>query len=163
LMLSATAGSNKDVLPEGELLRLNEWSELGAWLLACFAFLLGVFLIVVPASRPHHFDGPLRLVLGLVWLGFGLLIAGGARSGLVVDEHGVVVQGLVRRTRWEWSEIAGFVLKPPLFKPALRIQLTDGKEVSTLGFSARSAEERNLAKGRVAELNRRAIAARVKV
>jgi hypothetical protein len=79
---------------------------------------------------------------------------------MLVDSDGIVVQGVLRRSRWKWSEVVGFHLKKPFYKPALRIQLTDGRKASTIGFSAKSPDERSLAEARVAELNRRASASR---
>jgi hypothetical protein len=43
----AYSESNKEILPEGELLRLNEWGEALGWLLAGFVFLLGVVFVTV--------------------------------------------------------------------------------------------------------------------
>lgn len=157
-MSSETGAADNEILPEGELLRLNDWSGLAAWILACLAFLLGVFLLVSPPSQLHHFDGSLRPVLGLIWLSVGLMIAGGARSGLIVDQQGITVQGLIRRTHFNWSEVALFELKTPFYKAALRIHLINGRELNTLGFGAKSPGERRLAEARVAELNRRASA-----
>jgi hypothetical protein len=93
--------------------------------------------------------------VGIAWLAIGLFLAGMARSGLLVNSDGIVVQGLIKRSRWKWSEVVEFHLKTPFYKPALRIQLADGGIVSTIGFSAKSTSERSLAEARVAELNRR--------
>jgi hypothetical protein len=154
-MLITGTEVEKEVLPEGETLRLNEWAEPAAWLLAGFAAFLGAFLLIVPASKPPRFDGPLRPVVGLIWLAIGLMIAGGARSGLIVAKRGITVQGFVRRSSLTWSQIAEFEIKQPFFRAALRIRLTDGSTMSAFGFSARSAHERRLAEARVTELNRR--------
>lgn len=148
--------SDKELLPEGELLRLNDWSQTAAWALAIVVGLLGVMLITTKGSPSQHFDGSLRPVVGLIWLGFGLMIAGEARSGLIVSEQGVLVQGWLRRRRWSWPEIGEFKLKRPFLRQSLRISLADGGTVTTPGFGSRSATERALAEKRVEELNRRA-------
>lgn len=152
----APVDSGQEILPEGELLRLNDWSQPAAWALAVVVGLLGVMLITTKGSPSQHFDGSLRPVVGLVWLGFGLMIAGEARSGLIVDEQGLSVQGWIRRRRWNWSEVDGFKLKRPFLRQSLRIKLSDGRTVSTAGFGARSTSERTLVEERVAELNHRA-------
>lgn len=148
--------SDKQILPEGELLRLNDWSQTAAWALAIVVGLLGIMLITTKGSPSQHFDGSLRPVVGLVWLGFGLMIAGEARSGLIVSEQGVLVQGWLRRRRWNWSEVREFELKRPFLRQSLRVKFADGSTVTTPGFGSRSAAERTLAEERVAELNRRA-------
>jgi hypothetical protein len=154
--------SDKGVLPEGELLRLNDWSRTAAWALAIFVGLLGIMLIATKGSPSQHFNGSLRPVVGLVWLGFGLMIAGEARSGLIVDEQGILVQGWLRRRRWDWSEIGEFQLKRPFLRQSLRISLADGGVVAVPGFAPKSAIERTLAEERVAELNRRTSTAPLK-
>jgi hypothetical protein len=148
----------KELLPEGALLRLNDWSETGAWALAVLAAVAGA--LVLWPLRHGHIDSVFRPLLGLTWLAFAALIAGGARSGVIVDSGGITVRGLVRRQRWEWSEISDFELKRPIYRAALRIRFTNGSEASAPGFNARSSEERKLAEARVAELNRRAAAGR---
>jgi hypothetical protein len=158
MSISESAEDENDVLPEGQLLRLNDWQETGAWGLAVLAGAAGLFLLLVPSLRHHHYHGPLRELVGVAWLGIGLFLAGMARSGMLVDSEGIILQGVIKRSRWKWSEVIGFHLKTPFYKPALRIQLADGSEASSIGFSAKSAEERNLAEARVAELNRRASA-----
>jgi hypothetical protein len=150
----------KETLPEGETLRLNEWGESLGWLLAGFAFLLGVFLLLVGPSPHGNLGGPLRPVLGLVWMAFGAMIAGGVRSGLIVEESGIIVQGPLRRKHWAWYEVEAFEIKQAFYRQALRIMLVDGKQVSTPGFSGKSEKERRLVDERVAELNRRAAYAR---
>lgn len=137
----------------GALLRLNDWAEPAAWAFAVITAGLGLLLIL---DRPDGAFHGGRIAAGMFWLGMGMVFAGGARSGLIVDEHGITVQGWVRRRRWRWSEVTRFELKVPLLRQALRIYLASGKQVSTLGFGARSASERGLAEARVAELNRRA-------
>jgi Bacterial PH domain len=148
---------NKEILPEGELLRLNEWGEALGWLLAGFAFLLGLFLLVVSPLKHGQLDGPLRPVLGLVWMAFGAMIGWNMRRGLIVDQAGIIVQRSFRRRRWTWPEIERFELKQPFVRPVLRIRFTDGTQTSTFGFNSKSRQERLLADARVAELNRRAL------
>src|SRR4051794_32393252 len=91
-------------LPEGELLRLNESSHIAGWALAIGMSLLGLIFLVTSGSPSQHSDGSLRPVLGLVWLGFGLMIAAEARSGVIVRKDGIVVRGWLRRRQWAWSE-----------------------------------------------------------
>jgi hypothetical protein len=154
--LTVDPATQKNLLPEGEVLRLNDWAVPGSWVLGGFALIAGLFLIGFPAPKSSNLAGPLRPVLGLVWLGMGLLIVGGGRSGLIVESDGIAVQGLVKRTRWTWSQVAGFELRQPFFKAALRVHLADGSEVNTLGFGAKSVREQELANAWVEELNRRA-------
>lgn len=158
--LSISKGTRKELLPEGKLLRLNDWAEPGGWVVAGVVVLFGVVLLLPPASPSSHLDGSLRPVAGLVWVGLGLMMAGGARSGLIVDHDGIAVQGLWRRNQWRWEEVDAFELKKPFYRPALRIHLADGSRASASGFSPKSVSERSLAEARVTELNRRATEAR---
>ncbi|HEX5592037.1 MAG TPA: PH domain-containing protein [Solirubrobacterales bacterium] len=151
---------DKEILPKGEILRLNDWSRTAAFALATLVGVLGMMLIATKGSPSQNFDGSLRPAVGLVWLGFALMIAGEARSGLIVEEQGVLVQGWLRRRRICWTEIEGFVVKQPFFRQALRIRLVKGGTVTVPGFSPRSANERNLVEERVHELNCRASNAR---
>jgi len=98
-------------LPEGNLLRLNESSHIASWALAIGVSLLGLMFLVTNGSPSQNSDGSLLPVLGLVWLGFGLMIAAEARSGLIVRKDGIVVQGWLRRRDWAWSEIEEFTRK----------------------------------------------------
>jgi len=148
-----------DRFPEGERLRLNDWGEPAAWVLAAIAALAGLFLLIVTPDKPSDIDGIRRVILALIWFGFGLIIAGGARSGLIVDDSGITVQGWIRRRRWNWSEVSGFELRRTFIRQALRITLVSGEQIGVTGFGAKSSSERDLAEARVAELNRRCQAA----
>jgi hypothetical protein len=142
-------------LPEGELLRLNEWEEPGAWMLAGFFVLVGI--IVVDWKVP---PGVEDIVIAVVAFGAAAMIAGVARSGLVVDREGVTVRSLWRSRRWAWSEVDRVEVKVPLFRGALRVHLVDGRVLSAAGLDGRTRSERQLSKAWLDEMNRRAAAAR---
>jgi hypothetical protein len=142
-------------LPEGELLRLNEWEEPGAWMLAGFFVLVGV--LVVDWKVP---PGVEDVVIAVVAFGAAAMIAGVAGSGLVVDREGVTVRSLWRSRRWAWSEVDRVEVKVPLFRGALRVRLVDGRVLSAAGLDGRTRSERQLSKAWLDELNRRAAAAR---
>jgi len=138
-------------LPEGKLLRLNDWEETGAWGLAGVMLLIGG-LIALPVDG----RGFGNLIPGLILMGLGVMVAGVARSGVIVGQDGITVRQLLRSRHWTWSEIDHFEVKVPLLRGALRIYLTDGRTISTPGLDGRSARERHLSKAWIAELNRRA-------
>jgi hypothetical protein len=144
-------GSLPRDLPEGELLRLNDWEEPGAWVLAGAILVIG-FLVALPVDG----RGPGESVAGLAWIGVGLMVAGVARSGLIVDRHGITVRELLRSRHWTWDEVDHFEVKTPLLKGALRIHLVTGKVISTPGLDGRSRRERCLSEAWIAELNCRA-------
>ncbi len=151
----------KELLPEGERLRLNDWAETLGWVLAIAAGLAGLFLLLRAPSPDSDFHGPLRYVLAVGWLGFGLLVASGARAGVIVRERGITIQTRLRHFDYDWSEIAEFRLKRSMIgKPALRIRLQDGRESRAVGFEARTSNEWERAEAMVAELNRRVSDAR---
>lgn len=145
----------KKIIPEGELLRLNEWAQAAGWALAVAVGALGLMLITTKGSPSQHLNGSLRPIVGLVWVAFGLMIAGEARSGVIVDESGIRVQGWLRCRRWNWAEIQEFKLKRPFFRQSLRVILVDGRTVSAPGFAPRTSAEQTLVNERIAELNRR--------
>jgi hypothetical protein len=101
-------------LPEGAVLRLNDWAEPAAWILGLAAGLIGVFLLVVSPSPHSQLGGSLRPVLGLAWLAFGVMAASGARAGVVVGKDGIVVRTRFRQT----------------FAPEVRVQICDGTSAS---------------------------------
>lgn len=142
-------------LPEGELLRLNDWEEPGAWALAGVLFLLGG-LIALPVGGTSLGES----IAGLALIGVGVMIAGVARSGLIVDQQGITVRELLRSRRWGWSAVDHLEVKIPLLRGALRIYLVDGRVISTPGLDGRSTRERRLSKAWIDEMNRRAVAAR---
>lgn len=137
-------------LPEGELLRLNDWEEPGAWALAGVLALFGI-LIAVPVDD----RGLGHALAGLALIGAGVMVAGVARSGLIVDQEGVTIRDLLRSRRWTWDEVDRFEVKLPLFRGALRVHLVNGMVISTPGLDGRSAPERRLSSTWLAELNRR--------
>lgn len=142
------------IVPKGQLLRPNDWSIAVAWVMfTCFA-LIGLFLILVPPSSGSHFDGPLRPVLGLAWIGFGIMAVSKVRSGVTVEKEGILVRSRVGSARYQWSEITDFQWRPSLTRKALRIHLKDGRCIYAHGFSVRSPDEAQRAKEMVAELNR---------
>jgi len=95
-------------------------------------------------------------IAGLVLIGVGTMIAGVARSGLIVERQGITVRELIRSRHWTWAEVDHFEVKTPLLKGALRIHLVDGRVISTTGLDGRSSRERRLSEAWISELNRRA-------
>ena len=137
-------------------MRLNEWEEPGAWMLAGFFVLMG--LIVVDWKVP---PGVEDLVAAAVAFGAATMIAEVARSGLVVDREGVTVRSLWRSRRWAWSDVDHVEVKVPLFRGALRVHLADGRVISAAGLDGRTRRERQLSEAWLSEINRRAAAARI--
>jgi hypothetical protein len=150
------SNSAKGVLPEEKLLRLNDWAEPAGWVLAIFALLVGLFLLMVEPARSSSFDGSLRPILGAAWVIFGLFMAGGARAGIVVHREGISVQGTLRKRHCSWNQLAGFQLSKSLLKPGLVVRRRDGKEIRVVSLWPASAKERTLGEAMVEELNRRA-------
>lgn len=142
-------------LPEGELLRLNDWEEPGAWVLAGVLFVLGG-LIALPVGNTNLGES----IAGLALIVVGVMIAGVARSGLMVDRQGITVRELLRSRQWEWSEVDRVEVRIPFLRGALRIHLVDGRVISAPGLDGRSTSERSLSKAWIDEINRRASAAR---
>jgi hypothetical protein len=149
----------EQLLPEGEVLRLSEWEQGVVFLFAGFSLLGGLYLL---AFGPAHHGEQQALVrlLGLVWLLIGALFLQSGRAGMVADEGGFQLRGILRRRYWHWREVRSFEIIRITYMPALRVDLVDGRAVRVPGFKARSETERALADRRVAELNRRAEAAR---
>jgi hypothetical protein len=145
-------------LPEGKLLRLNDWEEPGAWLLAGLVALCGIVIALPVEGR-----GVDELIAGLPMVGAGIVIASVARSGLIIDQQGITVRALLRSRRWAWSEVDHFEVRAPLLRGALRIHLMNGRVVSTPGLDGRSARERRLSEAWLAELNRRASEGRASI
>jgi hypothetical protein len=151
---------DQPILPEGEPLVLNEWEQGLAFLFAGIAMLLGVVLLLTGSSAHSHLGGPLRPVLGLVWIGIGVFFVQSGRAGLIVEQDGITLRGIIRRRRWAWQEIQGFEIKFVMYYPSLKITLNDGAHARAPGFRGRTAKDRELADRRVAELNRRVDAVR---
>ena len=141
------------LLPEGELLVLNEWEQGMAFLFAGIALILG-FLLLLSSVR-GHLHGPALPVAGLVWIGVGALFVQSGRAGLIVENDGVTLRGIIRRRHWSWREIKGFEIKFVIGLPSLKMTLNDGGYVRAPGFRGRTGKDRELANRRVAELNRR--------
>jgi len=138
-------------LPEGKLLRLNDWEETGGWVFAGAILLIGALVALPVKGRPLS-----ESLAGLMLVGVGVMVAGVARSGAIVHQDGITVRQLLRSRHLTWSEIDHFEVKAPLLKGALRIYLTDGRMLSTPGLDGRSAREKRLSSAWIAELNRRA-------
>lgn len=134
-------------LPEGELLRLNDWEVHGALLAAAFFFMCGLAFFI-----PDEIDA----VAGLIAIGIGLGFAEVGRSGVVVEKAGITVRGMFRGRQWNWSEVDHFEVRTPLIRGALRVYLRNGKVVSAPGLNGFSRRERRLSEAWIAELNRRA-------
>lgn len=158
--MSDEAEKRASLLPEGEIVRLNEWSEFVTWLLAVCGIGFGLLLLLTEPSSGSNLNGSLRPVLGAVWLTFGLLVASGARTGLVVNPEGITVRYRFHASSYRWSEIKEFRLPQVGPRKALRIELETGRRLRANGFGASLPADVQTAKEIVAELNRRLDAAR---
>jgi hypothetical protein len=147
------------ILPEDETLRVNEWEAALTLIIGGTLILVGLVGVFSGHGQYHHGPSWLRPVVSLLCIVGGTYIAAKCRSGLVVDQDGIVVQGAIRRRRWRWHEVEAFELTAAIYAPVLRIDLAAGGHVRVPGFKGRSSNERDLAKERVAELNRRTAAA----
>lgn len=159
----AQAVIDPHALPEGQLLRPNDGSIAAAWAMCFFAVLaallfLDLFGPPIPGRHSHdsHLDNLLRVILGLVWIGFGLTAVRKVRSGVIVEKEGIVVRSRIRSSRYQWSEINEFQWRPSLTKKALQIHLKDGRRIYPHGLRVKTLDEAHRAKEMVAELNRRA-------
>lgn len=138
-------------LPEGKLLRLNDWEESGAWAFAGVVMLIGL-LVALPVNGREVG----ACVAGLAVMGVGVGIAGVARSGVIADRDGVAVRRLLKKRNLKWAEVDHFAVKAPLVRGALRIYLADGTVLSAPGLDGRTRREREISQAWIAELNRRA-------
>ena len=152
---ASAQNSPLSALPEGEVLRLNDWVVPAGWMLALFAVLGGALLILTDPAPGSEFDSPLTPLIGLAWLAFAFFVATGSRSGLVVKAECVEVRFRIRSTTISWSEISEFVLPQSGYRRALVVQLRDGRKLRAVGFEAKSSREAERARLMVAELNRR--------
>lgn len=150
----AQAVVDPQVLPEGQLLRPNDWSIAAAWVMCTVAVCAGLFLILVPPSPGSQLTGPYRPVLGLTWIGCGIMFVSKVRSGVTVEREGILVRSRIGSSRFRWSEINEFQWRPSLIRKALQIHLKNGRCIYAHGFSVRSPDEAQRAKEMVAELNR---------
>lgn len=151
--------ADRVLLPEDELLRLNEWAEPGGWMLALVAALAGALLLFTDPAPGSDLDGPLRPVLGAVWFALAFLAGSGARSGLVVKPEGVEVRWRIRSASFSWEEISAFALQRGVFRSSLKMHLSNGSNLRVVGFEAKSPKEARRAEAMVVELNRRATGA----
>jgi hypothetical protein len=144
-----------ELLPEGEVLRINEWEAAGKFFIGGAVVVIGL-AYVFAKHGPYH-DVPRWLVplLGLVLVGIGIQLVASSRSGLIVEQSGIIVQGSFRRRGWAWSQVSRFELTGAIYGLPMRIQLADGKQLRVPGFRTRSRGQRELAQERVAELNLR--------
>lgn len=151
-----TVGSEEPRMPEGELLRPNDWSRPAACMMAFFAVGIGLLLLLTTPAQGSNLDGPLRPVYGLGWIVFGLLPLRRVRAGVVVGTDGIVVRPPLRRTsRYRWFEIKIFRFRPSFIRKSLVIELRDGRQIGAHGFGVRSAADRRRAEALVSELNDR--------
>jgi PH (Pleckstrin Homology) domain-containing protein len=148
------------ILPEDETLRVNEWEESLTLVIGGALVLLGLFYLFLTPGRHSHMPSPLGIASALACVACGIYIASAGRSGLIAKRDGIVVQGAIRRRQWNWSEVREFKITETMFLPTLTIDLVDGGRVRAPGFKGRSRNERDLARERVAELNRRTADAR---
>lgn len=147
--------SEQPLVQDGEVLRLNDWADPVALMLAFCAVGAGLLLLLTGPAHGSNLNGSLRPVLGFAWIAFGLMAVSGLRAGLIVEEQGIVVRSRVRTASYLWSDIRHFELQESKVKNALRIELKDGRQVSVRGFNTRSQSEVSTAEAMVAELNRR--------
>lgn len=148
------------MLPEDETLRVSEWEAALTLIIGGTLILVGLVGVFSGHGQYHHVPSWLGPVAGLLCMGGGIYVAAKCRSGLIVDQDGIVVQGAIRQRRWRWYEVERFELTAAIYVPVLRIDLANGVSVRVPGFKGRSRKERDLARGRVAELNRRVANAR---
>ena len=139
-------------LPEEEPLRLNEWSEPLAWLVAVAATGLGVFDILSGPSA--HADGQwwvnhVYLVL------LGPFIGRSAMAGIWVQPDGIRLRTMLHTYDLSWPEVESFRIRKAVFRSALLVKLVDGREIPAFGFVARSNRERERAKVFVRALEER--------
>jgi hypothetical protein len=147
--------SQPSLVPEGQLLRPNDWSIAAAWVLFTIAVSAGLFLLLRPPATPHsELTGSYRLILGFLWIGFGLMAVSKVRSGVTVEKDGILVRSRIGSSRYRWSQISEFKWQPSAIRKALQIHLKDGRCIYAHGFSVRSPAEAQRAKEMVAELNR---------
>lgn len=146
-------------LPEGELLRPNDWSQPAICMLAFFAVGIGLFLLLTSPAEGSSLAGPLRPVYALAWIVFGLLPLRKVRAGVIVEKDGIVVRSpRLRSTSYQWREIKEFAFRPSIIRNSLVIELQDGRQISAHGFGVRSTSDRQRAEALVSELNSRVAA-----
>jgi hypothetical protein len=143
------------ILPEDETLRVNEWEAAMTLLIGGIVVLVGLVALFSGSGQHHHAPSWLTPVVGLLCIGAGIHVGMKSRSGLIVDQDGISVQSAIRRRHWRWHEVEHFELTTAIYAPVLKIDMVDGTRVRTPGFKGRSKNERDLARERVAELNRR--------
>lgn len=148
--------SDQPLLPEDEVLRLNEWAEPAAWAFAFIAACAGGLLAFTDPSPHSELVGPGRLVLAAIWFAFALLFASSARAGLIIRDGKLEVRWRIRTRAVPWHEVTEFEYQRAAFRPALRMRLRSGEDLRILGFEARSSGDSERAEQMVAELNRRA-------
>jgi len=156
--LNSEVDSHSPLLPEGEVLRPNDWSQPAAWMLALFAVGAGLLLLLTEPARGSSLTGSLRPVLGLAWIAFGLISISKVRAGVLVQKDGIEVRSRLHASSYQWSAIKQFTLQPSMTRNNLQIELKDGKLIRAHGFGVRSSSERCRAESMVAELNRRVAA-----
>lgn len=144
------------VLPEGEPLWVNEWEQALTLIIGGGLLFLGVVYFFIAPGRHSHTPSLLGIGTALVCIGCGAGIALGSRASVIVKRDGIVVQGLVRCRHLGWHEVREFKIVPSMYRPWLMIVLVDGGRIRVPGFKARSINQRELVKERVAELNHRA-------
>jgi hypothetical protein len=142
-------------LPEGEVLRINEWEAAGRFFLGGFLVLVGLGYALAKHGHSHHVPWWLVPLLGVVCIGLGVAIAASSRAGLKITPAGITVQRAFSRSDLSWAELRSFELTDAIYGTSLRIDLTDGRHIGTRGFKTRSRDQRALAEQWVAELNRR--------
>ncbi len=148
-------GRDQVVLPENEVLRLNDWAESAAWVFAVVAALAGALLAFTDPSPGSDITGPIRFVMAVIWFAFAFVFGSSARAGLVINGDNLEVRWRIRSRVVSWQDIATFELQRSAFRPPLRMKLQTGEELRVPGFEARSSGDSDRAKMMVAELNRR--------
>jgi len=72
--------TKKPGIPEGEPLRLNEWGQPAAAMVALFAAGIGLLLLLTHPTHGSNLAGPPRPVYGAAWIAFAFLAASGVWS-----------------------------------------------------------------------------------
>lgn len=148
----------KELLPEGEVLRVSEQQAAGAFFSGLFLLIIGAATLLSQGGG-HNVPPWVAPLTGAAGIVLGVYLMARSRGGLIIEAGGVSLQSAFRRRRWDWSELRHFELTGALYGPGLRVELVNGEIVGVRGFSARTKGQRELAEARATELNTRVEAA----
>lgn len=93
----------------------------------------GYYTLIAPGVTPTR----LSVYLGVA-LGSGLLAYRLYRAGIIATDQGVEARMVLRDLKLEWVEIDNFTDGLSFFGPCVRIELSSGKHVKSLGTAAGS-------------------------